>query len=363
LFSSGAADGDLAVIDGAFGRPRRRYEALCRWLHLPKLAVVDVQQLDACNLPARPDDLGGVILHRIPDTRTGLSWRLAIESQWGTPVLGMVEQTRPLDELVRRVRSLAPQTDQAEMTSALLDCLRPKFDIDALFNLAAMAPPMPSTKKAAGQFKSRPPVIAVAFDEAIHGYFPDTFDALEQCGADVASFSPLRSESLPEQSDIVYLGSGPVADYADALASNRCLQASLRDHVRRGGRVYAEGGGVAMLAQAVVTPRGAHPMSGALPLVAHAARTAAAPKPVATRVGCKTWLGPGDQEIRAYRSGRWHFGRAGQIAPPTEPSPVSCDENADWIVHEGVVATRFHLHFAASPQWLAGFLTPSETWV
>ena len=72
-------------------------------------------------------------------------------------------------------------------------------------------------------------------------------------GAVVVDFSPLRDERLPEGTDIVYLGCGHPEVYAAELSANHCMKLSLRNHIRSGGRIYAEGGGLAYLCQQMET--------------------------------------------------------------------------------------------------------------
>ena len=98
--------------------------------------------------------------------------------------------------------------------------------------------------------------VAVAYDDAFHCYFPDTLDMLELRGATVRVFSPLRDESLPPETDIVYLGCGSPQDHAEALAANHCMMTALKEHVCSGRRIYAEGGGLAYLCQHVETADG-----------------------------------------------------------------------------------------------------------
>ena len=115
--------------------------------------------------------------------------------------------------------------------------------------------------------------VAVAYDDAFNCYFPDTLDLLELQGATVKVFSPLTDAELPEGTEVVYLGCGHPERCAEALAANRCLVSALCDHVLQGGRVYAEGGGLAYLCEEIATPKGQRwPMVGVLPAVAHLVR-------------------------------------------------------------------------------------------
>ena len=154
---------------------------------------------------------------------------------------------------------------------------------DDLFRLPAFAHPLN---------------IAVAYDEAFSCYFPDTLDVLESQGANVSVFSPLRSERLPDHTDVVYFGCGQPEDYVNELAANFCMKESLWNHVVSGGRVYAESAGLAYLCREMVMPCGHHwPMVGLLPALARRN-----PAPAPDRAG-GSHLGTRLLVVRGQRSG------------------------------------------------------------
>ena len=103
---------------------------------------------------------------------------------------------------------------------------------------------------------SSPITVAVAYDEAFHCYFPDTLDLLELLGASIIDFSPLHDESLPPETDLVYIGCGHPERFATELSDNHCMMLALRNHLCAGRRIYADGGGLAYLCQYLETPEG-----------------------------------------------------------------------------------------------------------
>ena len=143
--------------------------------------------------------------------------------------------------------------------------------------------------------------VAVAYDDAFGGYFPDVLDALEQRGVAVQDFSPLRDEALPADADVVYIGCGRPDLHLRELANNHCLMMALRDHVCAGKRIYAEGGGLAYLCQQVSLPSGEQvPMAGILPATARLAPIDGPPKPVELTLADDFWLGDRGQRVRGY---------------------------------------------------------------
>jgi cobyrinic acid a,c-diamide synthase/ABC-type Fe3+-hydroxamate transport system substrate-binding protein len=121
--------------------------------------------------------------------------------------------------------------------------------------LAALVPASP-----------RPAVrLAVARDAAFCFYYHDNLALLAAAGAELVPFSPLAAP-LPRGVAGVYLGGGYPERHAAALAENRPLRAGLAAFASAGGVVYAECGGLLLLA-ASLQPRGepAQPMAGVFP--------------------------------------------------------------------------------------------------
>ncbi len=76
-------------------------------------------------------------------------------------------------------------------------------------------------------------------------------------------FSPLRRRSARRAVDGIYIGGGYPEAHAAALAANRSMRASLREHAAGGMPIYAECGGLMYLAEAIRTIDGqAHQMLG-----------------------------------------------------------------------------------------------------
>ena len=193
--------------------------------------------------------------------------------------------------------------------------------------------------------------VAVAFDSAFNCYFPDTLDLLEFRGAKIVDFSPLRDEVLPE-ADIVYLGCGHPELEAEALAANHCMLLALRNHVRGGRRVYAEGGGLAYLCEHMETPKGEfEPMLGVLPAIARLNRQRSPVRPVEAMLAKDNWLGRAGTSLRGYLNSNW-------LLEPTAPlGELLADpgREMDLVSQFQVVGSRMHLNFAAQPSVLDNF--------
>lgn len=107
--------------------------------------------------------------------------------------------------------------------------------------------------------------VAVARDEAFCLVYAANLDTLRALGAQVALFSPLRGEPLPD-CDALWLPGGYPELHASALAERHALRAQLQAHVDAGRPVWAEGGGLLALLQSIAMPDGSElPLWGLLP--------------------------------------------------------------------------------------------------
>ncbi len=344
-----------------------RLSTLCDWLALPKLGVVDAPSLAGCRLPPRPS-VDGLLLDRLSSPVDFHYWQTVVEALWGIPVVGgMGLQAGARNELAQLPPGRQPPLDLCQRLGASFG------QFTSLGRLLALAdrfefPGKPTVKNACSisqpQFASQCSLsgcdgptsltVAVAYDAAFCGYFPDTLDALERHGVAVQDFSPLRDESLPADTDIVYIGCGHPELFAEQLADNYCLQTALRDHVRAGRRIYAEGGGLAYLCQQCELPGGERaPMVGILPAAARFNPTGIT-SPVELTLGGASWLGKPDEKVRGYLSDRWRLEPLGRLTScANEPS-----RQRDLVQRRQAVGSRVQLNFALQPALLESFLCP-----
>ena len=398
LFIAGAEACDLAVVEGPFdvalqssGAPLTDGESapssplpkakekrggsldvLCEWLDLPRLAVLDASLLDG-GLSDPPGRIDGVLLDRVDSGSRQARLTIEIETQWEVPVLGSLG---PVPELRERLRDLGvtgrPNDELADQlgdhflrsgeTERIVEiaqrrCRLPTASVElpvqgqpASFVQSCGSPPTASS--------AAPPMadltVALAYDEALNCYFPDTLDWLELSGATVIDFSPLHDDRLPE-ADVVYLGCGHPETMARVLSDNDCMRLALREHVRRGGRVYAEGGGMAYLCHQLEAEDGSlHRMVGVLPAIARLNPQPSEPLAVSATLAEGCWLGPPGEQVRGYLSDRWVLEPTGLFTPGlAEP-----EYHRDVIQCCHVIGSRIHLDFAAQLHLLVGFFQP-----
>ena len=386
----------------------------------------------------------GFILNRVGGPSHSALVKTAVEKATGLPVFGGLPRDESL-RLPERSMGLIPVWETGgsgkdplaldEYFSLLADLVEAAVDLDALLEAARGAPepppgggrvfggpplprggepphtpeagPIPAPKgPAPGQRPRRPreegplsppkggttaprtpgplkdgPVIALALDAAFHFYYQDNLDILERFGARVLPFSPLEDRGLPPGTAGLYIGGGSPELHAPGLAENQAMLRAVREAVRGGMPVLAEGGGLAYLARSLQTPRGdIFAMAGVLP-----ARVAAEERLRALGyhdgkllrdcpLGRKGESCPGHLFHRFRIQGTSGEGEVGGPISGGPPGPAALhalgDEESplfeltrpgrepqrDGFALGSLAAGSLHLHFASRPAWARNFV-------
>jgi cobyrinic acid a,c-diamide synthase len=107
--------------------------------------------------------------------------------------------------------------------------------------------------------------IAIARDAAFSFIFPANVDLLQTLGAQVAYFSPLNDEPVPDGTDALFLPGGYPELHAATLAAGTVSAASIRAHAAAGKPILAECGGMLYLLDSLTDTAGVQtPMLGLL---------------------------------------------------------------------------------------------------
>jgi cobyrinic acid a,c-diamide synthase len=300
-----------------------------------------------------PVGVAGLFLDRVRDVADGIRWQTWLEAYYNVPVLGYLNRATKLRSVLGAREAGSPCR---ELCRALGERLEPSLRLDRFLQVVHSRPWQASQSRLFARQDSDDSIrVAVAFDEAFQGYFADRLDLLEARGAKICDFSPLRSESLPWDTDIVYLAGTRTEQFAEALAKNICLRQSLRTFVAQGGRVYAEGGGLAYLCERMVLADGRQfPMVGLLPAIAVAKPTTTGVSPVELTFGAPNWLGVAGTRLRGYADGNW------DVVPGPDFQTFAQEEEHryDFVGDARVLGSRLQVDFAAQPQLVASFFRP-----
>nr|MCW2728439.1 cobyrinic acid a,c-diamide synthase [Aeromicrobium sp.] len=284
LLLHGAADADIAVIEGVMGLYDGQIggDGFASTAHVaaatgtPVVLVVDishasrsiaavVQGMVAFDASIR---IVGVILNKAGSPRHAGEVVSALEST-GVPVLGVLQRD---DGIVAPSRHLglvpaAERDDAAHALDRLAEQIADRVDLPQLLGLARSAPdldadpwdPADEMRPPDGGEDQRP-VVAMAGGRAFTFRYTETEELLRAAGCDVVTFDPLVDEALPAGTAGLYLGGGFPEVHAAALAANEPLRKALRHAVSAGMPTVAECAGLLYLCRSV----DGLPMVGAL---------------------------------------------------------------------------------------------------
>ncbi|MGV3719429.1 MAG: cobyrinate a,c-diamide synthase [Actinomycetota bacterium] len=361
-FARGAADADLAIIEGMMGlhdgaaadSDQGSTAEVAKLLQSPVILVLNAEALarsaGAMALGYRAFDpevwLAGVVANRVAGESHGELLRPGLARGAGLPYLGWlpVSATAAIPE-----RHLGLNTADGRdpgLISHLANLVESHLDLDQILEIARAAPELPAV--ATPVIGSVPPSVRIglALDGAFCFYYPDNLGLLEAAGAELVPFSPIRDRGLPGRLDGVYLGGGYPELHAEALASNGEMRKEIRDWSQSGRPLFAECGGFMYLCDALTTIAGVtHPMAGVI-----SARTVMEPRLQA--IGYRDAVALHDSLlVPAGASVRGHEFRYSRLegAIADERAAFRVGDRTVGYAHGGVLASYVHLHFGSNP--------------
>lgn len=386
LFLRAATGADVALIEGVMGLFDGRGAAddsggtahLARLLQAPVLLVVDAggmgRSAAAVVRGFRDFDprvrVAGVVLNRVGSEGHARLVREAVEGASGLPVVGCLGRDEGI-ALPERHLGLVPPGEAggdggaAGAVDRLARRVARDVDLDAVLALAASAPDLeapaagpawegvpPPERAGGGGSRVR---LGLALDEAFHFYYRDALDLLEDSGAELVPWSPLREPRLPQGLDGLFLGGGFPEVFAERLAANRGLLREIRGAAADGMPVYAECGGLLLLCRSLVDADGReHALAGVIPARAVMnGRLAGFGYKEAEALGDTLLLAAGER----VRGHEFHYASLEWDAPDpaSRPHAYRLRRHPDdagrpegWA-DGNVLASFLHLHFCARP--------------
>ncbi len=302
LFCRHAPRDGVAVLEGVMGlydglggvREEGSSYHLAEVTATPIILVVDGKGMGRSLLPLlygflhydKEHFIRGVILNRISQ---GLfeTIRELVEEQLRLPVLGFLPDEKDFRMESRHLGLVLPEEtgDIRERLSALSQVFAETVSLPAVLAIAEQAEELGEggmDNEAAGfpveadrvtenfamaaSGLAKGPVIAVARDEAFCFYYEDNLRLLQEYGARLAFFSPLRDGRLPAGCQGLLLGGGYPELYAEELSQNAPMRRAVRQAAAEGMPLVAECGGFLYLHDTLTDKNGKqYAMAGVVP--------------------------------------------------------------------------------------------------
>jgi cobyrinic acid a,c-diamide synthase len=363
-------EGNRGLYDGSDARGTHSTAELAKALGTPVLLVVNATKvtrtLAALVLGCQKLDpevpMAGVILNQVSGTRHERVLREAIESVTGLPVLGVLPRADTDALLPGRHLGLVTPQEHPQIESLrtnLLALTEGHLDLAGLLGIAGRAPRLrghPETGE--GLPDGRGLKIGYLKDSAFTFYYPENLEALERAGVTLEPLSALSATGLPADLDALYMGGGFPETHAARLTANRAFLESVRRAAAGGLPIYAECGGLMLLARAIQWRGATYAMAGALPIEVEVRSTPQGHGYAELAVDRPNSFFPPGTRLRGHE---FHYSR---ILPDSQPLETACAvergsgtyPGRDGIIAQEIWASYTHLHALATPEWAAGLL-------
>lgn len=312
--------------------------------------------------------IAGVILNRVSSMYYE-RLAAAVEEASGLPVLGYLPESEEYRMESRHLGLFLPgEIDRLrERIGRLADQMEKSIAVDRVLEVAGMLPLRIENKekeKAENESMEAESIakfpacqeqkvtsrvrIGVARDEAFCFYYQENFHLLEQMGAELVYFSPLRDKKIPDRMDGLLFGGGYPENYARELAKNAAMRESIRRSIAAGMPFLAECGGFLYLHRTLEGSDGKHwEMAGVYPFDAYRTNRL-------RRFGYVRLLTSSGQEIHGHEFHYWE-----SEDPGTDWEAVKPTGNRSWrCIHEkgGQIGGFPHLYYASCPDFLRKWL-------
>ena len=312
--------------------------------------------------------IAGVILNRVSSMYYE-RLAAAVEETSGLPVLGYLPESEEYRMESRHLGLFLPgEIDRLrERIGRLADQMEKSIAVEQVLEVAGMLPLRIENKekeKAENESMEAESIakfpacqeqkvtsrvrIGVARDEAFCFYYQENFRLLEQMGAELVYFSPLRDKKIPDRVDGLLFGGGYPENYARELAKNAAMRESIRRSIAAGMPFLAECGGFLYLHRTLEGSDGKHwEMAGVYPFDAYRTNRL-------RRFGYVRLLTSSGQEIHGHEFHYWE-----SEDPGTDWEAVKPTGNRSWrCIHEkgGQIGGFPHLYYASCPDFLRKWL-------
>ena len=259
------AEGVMGLYDGIDNSLDNGSSAhISRILNLPVILIVDgtgrstsiaAEIMGYQNFDKRVNIIG-VIINRVSSEKTYEILKNAIEKYCKIKCFGYIPKIENISLSSRHLGLVEAYEvqDLKEKIEVLKKEFQKTIDIKVIYETAEINPHY-KLKNIFSDFKDRYKniKIGIAKDNAFSFYYNDNIEFLENLGAEIKYFSPLKDEKISDDVDMLYFGGGYPENYAAELENNISMINSIRDFYNKNGVIYGECGGFIYLSKKLIT--------------------------------------------------------------------------------------------------------------
>lgn len=361
-------EGMGALFDGERGTERGSAGYLAKRLDVPILLVVDVWGMTR-SAAALIDGfisfdprvrIAGVILNRAGSEGHYQMVLESLPSRIRRVVLGYLPHSTHLSVPERHLGllTLEENTEALKVKDALLRSAKRTLDVGRMVRIFGLK--KKTTPEPRGSSRTSPPKVRVgiARDKAFCFYYAENLAMLEEAGAELLPFSPLKDVNLPADLDGLYFGGGYPESFPNVLSGNKKMRRKLLELSRAGLPVYAECGGLMYMGRSLKNFDGRkYSMASVLPIDTEMDKNYLAIKYVEIETTADTLLGPKGTKVRGHE-----FHQSRLVSSRAEDGCYRVTTNAGKVFSEGfrranVLASYIHLHFKSNPSVPSHFVS------
>ena len=258
------AEGVMGLYDGIDNSLDNGSSAhISRILNLPVILIVDgtgrstsiaAEIMGYQNFDKRVNIIG-VIINKVSSEKTYEILKEAVEKYCRIKCFGYIPKMENISLSSRHLGLV--EAYEVENLKEKIEVLKKEFqktiDIKAIYETVEINPHY-KLKNIFSDFKDKYKSIkiGIAKDNAFSFYYNDNIEFLENLGAEIKYFSPLKDEKIPDNVDMLYFGGGYPENYAAELENNILMINSIRDFYNKNGVIYGECGGFIYLSKKLI---------------------------------------------------------------------------------------------------------------
>lgn len=373
IFVKNAQEAELSIIEGVMGlfdgakgeRLKGSSAHVALTLGLPVVLVVNVKGMARSCVAlvkgykeyVQGLNLKGVILNNAGSSYYKTVLTDALQEELGVRVLGCLSRNNNIT-MPERHLGLLPAEENDELNHAIslmADLVEQEVDINGLLEIAREVKPIEF--KWSGQKTYKNVTIGVAKDQAFTFYYQDSLDYLQELGAKLIYFSPLKDTSIPVV-DGLYIGGGFPEMFIKELSENQLMIDSLHNADKKSLPIFAECGGFMYLTEKVIDFEGnSWPGVGLISAEVKMTNKLAALGYVKAKALKKSILAETGDEVKGHE---FHYSVMSGLNQENSAFSLvggkGVDLRRDGYAKENIMASYVHLHLRSNPKVALNFI-------